>query len=271
MRGQEVTLPGAPHRIVSLVPSATEIVYALGGEARLVGVTDFCDWPPAARGKPRVGGMVAPSLEAIAALQPDLVIATDEGNSQATFDQLARLRIPVYAVNAHRVDDVMSVVARLGDLTGRPGAAPPLVESLQARIRRVVEAVRPYPRPSVLYVLWPDPIIVAGRDGLVTELITLAGGASVTARLAGAYPRLSLEAVVAASPAIIVLARHGGPQTQALRGAWDRLGGVPAIRAGRVHPVDGAVLHRYGPRVVDGLEMLARLIHPELPATGPAR
>ncbi len=269
--GREVTIPAPPRRIVSLVPSATEIIFALGGEERLVGVTDFCDWPPEARRKPRVGGMIAPSLEAIVALRPDLVVVTDEGNSQATLDQLDRLGIPSYVVHARRLDDAMALVDRLGELTGRSAAAPRVVSSLKARVRRVVESVRSSPRPRVLYVLWPDPIVVPGRDGLVTELIALAGGTSVTAAAAGSYPRLSLEGVVAYKPDVIILARHGGDQTPTLRATWDRLGAVPAIHAGRVSSVDGALLHRYGPRVVDGLEALARVIHPEVYAAGAAR
>ena len=105
--------------------------------------------------------------------------------------------------------------------------------------------------------------MLPGRDGLVTELIDLAGGASVTGAAAGAYPRLGLEAAVAAKPDVIILARHGGDQTPTIRATWDRLQAMPAIRAGRVHSVEGALLHRYGPRVVDGLEKLARVIHPE--------
>ena len=250
MLGHPLTLPAPPQRIVSLVPSATEIIFALGGEERLVGVTDFCDWPPAARRKRRVGGMLAPSLEAIVALRPDVVVTTDEGNSQATFDQLAGLAIPVFVVRAHHLDDVMALIARLAELTGRAPAAPPLVERLRGRIR-------------VLYVLWPEPLIVPGREGLVTELIELAGGASVTAALPGAYPRLGLEAVVTYRPDVIVLARHGGDETSTLRTTWERLAALPALRRGRVDAVEGALLHRYGPRVVDGLERLARAIHPE--------
>jgi len=263
MRAQEVVLAGRPERIVSLVPSVTEDLFAVGGEDRLVGVTDFCDWPPAARDKPRVGGMVGPNLETIVALRPDLVIATDEGNSQSTFDQLARLGVPVYVVRARRLEQAIEVLDRMGELTGRTAAVAPLVERLRARVRRVVEAVRSHGRRRVLYVLWPDPIIVPGRDGLVTELVTLAGGISVTAGASGAYPRLGLEAVVALNPDVIVLARHGGDQTPVLRATWERLAALPAIRAGRVHAVDGSILHRYGPRVVDGLEALARIIHPE--------
>ena len=164
-RGKDLVLPSLPDRIVSLVPSVTEVVYALGGQDRLVGITDFCDWPPEAAKKPRVGGMLAPNLELIVALKADLVVATTEGNRQETVDQLQRLGIPVFTVSPHRLSDVMAVIAQLGELTGRPGAVGPLVDSLKRRIQAVERAVRPYPRPKVLYVLWPEPLIVPGQIG----------------------------------------------------------------------------------------------------------
>lgn len=261
--GRLLVLPAPPGRIISLVPSVTESIYALGGEARLVGVTDFCDWPPEAQKKPRVGGMVAPSLEIIVALRPDLVVATREGNSRETLDQLGRLGVPVFVVEPHRLSDVMTVIAQLGELTGRQAAVGPLVEGLKRRVKAVQDAVRPYPRPKVLYVLWPDPLIVPGRRGLVSELIELAGGTSVTAQEPGAYPRFSLEAVAARAPEVIILARHGGDAAPVARAPWERLTALPAVRAGRVYSLDGNYLHRYGPRVVDGLELLTRVIHPE--------
>jgi iron complex transport system substrate-binding protein len=262
-QGRELALPAPPQRIISLVPSVTEIIYALGGEDRLVGVTDFCDWPPEATKKPRVGGMLAPNLETVVALRADLVVATSEGNRRETFDQLERLRIPVFIVNPHRMSDVLAVIAQLGELTGRQAAVGPLTRALIRRIKAVENAVRPYPRPKVLYVLWPEPLIVPGRLGLVNELIEMAGGASVTAREPASYPRFSLEAVAARAPEVIILARHGADGTPLSRAPWERLTALPAVRAGRVHSVDGTYLHRYGPRVVDGLEMLARVIHPE--------
>jgi iron complex transport system substrate-binding protein len=262
-RGRDLLLPGPPQRIISLVPSVTEIVYALGGEDRLVGVTDFCDWPPEAAKKPRVGGMLAPNLELIVALKPDLIVTTTEGSRRETFDQLERLGIAVFTVSPHRLSDVMALIVQLGELTGRPAAVGPLVLSLKRRIQAVERAVRPHPRPKVLYVLWPEPLIVPGREGLVTELIELAGGASVTAGEPDSYPRFSLEAVAARAPEVIILARHGSDGTPLARVPWERLTTLPAIRAGRVHSVDGSYLHRYGPRMVDGLERLARVIHPE--------
>jgi iron complex transport system substrate-binding protein len=115
----------------------------------------------------------------------------------------------------------------------------------------------------VLYVVWPEPLIVPARDALITELIELAGGDSVTAGARGDYPRFALEAVVARAPEVVLLARHGAQGPGAARLGWDRLAALPAVRAGRVHAVDGDIMHRYGPRIVDALEVLARAIHPE--------
>lgn len=263
MRGRQVTLSATPQRIISLVPSVTELIFALGGQDRLVGVTDFCDWPAEAKHKPSVGGMISPSLEIIVSLRPDLVIATDDGNREETLAQLERLHIPVFLVHAHRLAEVKEVTTRLGVLTGRETAVGPLVERFDARIRSVATAVAAAPRPRVLYVLWPDPLIVPGRDAIVTELIGLAGGASITANERSDYPRYSIEAAVAFAPEVIILARHGTGSGPIARDKWDRLVSVPAVKAGRVHAVDGNLMHRYGPRLAEGLEQLARAIHPE--------
>ncbi len=263
MAGRPVTLAAPPARIVSLVPSVSEILFALGAEDRLVGVTDFCDYPPAARAKPSVGGMIDPSLETLVTLRPDLVVATTEGNREETFTQIARLGIPTYLVAAHRLADVTALISRLGVLTGRRAAAAALVARLEARIDAVRRAVAGRPRPRVLYVLWPEPLIVPGRGSLVTELIRVAGGESISAADAEAYPRYSLEAAVAKAPEVILLANHGARRGPIDRERWQRLAALPAVRAGRLHDVNGDLLHRYGPRLVDGLEQLARAIHPE--------
>ena len=263
MLGREVTLAAPPRRIVSLVPSVTEIVYALGAEHRLAGVTDFCDYPPAARGKPRVGGMINPNLETIVALKPDLVVATTEGGREETVAQLKRLGIPTYLVAAHRVSDMTALTAGVGELTERRDAAATLVARLEQRIAAVTRAVLTRPRPRVLYVLWPEPLIVPGREALVTELIRLAGGESITAGEGDSYPRYSLEAAVARAPEVILLANHGAGTGPVHEEKWRGLTSLPAIRAGRLQRVNGDLLHRYGPRIVDGLEQLARAFHPE--------
>jgi iron complex transport system substrate-binding protein len=263
MTGREVALTAPPTRIVSLVPSVTELIYALGGEARLVGRTDFCDDPPAARQKPSVGGMVAPNLESIVALRADLVIGTTDGSREETFSQLHRLGVPVYLVTVNRLAEAMDLVARVGMLTGRAEAVEPLVAHMKGEIARVRALVGPYRPPRVLYVLWPDPLIVPARHALITELIEVAGGRSVTDIEGDAYPRYSLEAAVAAAPDVIILASHGARSGAVVREKWEHLASLPAIRSGRLHSVSGDLLHRYGPRMIDGLYQLARAIHPD--------
>lgn len=261
--GRPLDLPARPRRIVSLVPSVTEDLYAIGAQEALVGVTDFCDYPPQARGKTRVGDMLAPNLETVVGLKPDLVVATRSGNAKETFDQLRRLGIPVYLVDPVSVADVLRLIAGLGDLTGRRDGAAAVTAALERRLAAVRERVEGRPRPRVLYVLWPEPLIVPGRGSLVSELIALAGGLSVTADQGPGYPRMSLEAAVGRAPEVIILARHGGSAGPAVLPQWQRLESLPAIKGGRLYAVDGNLLHRYGPRVAEGLESIARLLHPE--------
>jgi iron complex transport system substrate-binding protein len=261
--GRTLSLPAPPRRIVSLVPGVTEMLYAIGAEDRLVGRTDFCDYPPSARRKPSVGGTVSPNLEALIALKPDLVVATSAGNSDETRRQLERLRVPLYLVDPHGLSDVFRTLTRLGALADREARAAEVVAVLEGRVRAVAARVAARPRPRVLYVVWPEPLIVPGRGAAVTELIELAGGASVSADGPEGYPRYSVEAAVARGPEVIILARHGAGTAPYAREKWERFADLPAIRAGRLHAVDGDLFHRFGPRVVDALEILARLLHPE--------
>ncbi len=261
--GRSLALPSPPRRIVSLVPSVTETLFAIGAQDALVGVTDFCNYPAAAQQKPSVGGMLAPSLETIVALKPDLVVATIAGNREETFTQLAHLKIPVYVVNPTRLADVLDLISRLGALTGHEAQAARLTASLGARVETVSRRVAGLRRPRVLYVLWPDPLIVPARATLVSELLVLAGGDSVTAGGGDGYPRYSLEAAVARSPEVIILASHSTGQGPIARDRWERFTELPAVKSRRVYTVSGDLMHRYGPRLVDGLEQLGRLIHPE--------
>jgi iron complex transport system substrate-binding protein len=268
--GRRLDLSGPPARIISLVPSVTEILFAIGAQDRLVGVTDFCDYPAEARRKRSVGGMLAPSLETVVALKPDLVVATTAGNRHETFEQLARLEVPVFVVNPVTVVDVLTLISLLGRLTDRAAAADQVVATLRSRMEAVAARVVGRPSPRVLYVLWPDPLIVPARGTLVSELIALAGGDSVTADGGRGYLRYSMEAALARNPEVIILARHGSERSPLLRAKWERFTEVPAIAAGRLYAMDGNLMHRYGPRMLDGLERLARLIHPEAFDKAPA-
>lgn len=262
MAGRELRLPKPPQRIISLVPSVTEIIYALGGDDKLVGVTDYCDFPPAATRKPKVGSMLSPSLETIVASRADLVIATDSGNRKETMAEIERLQIPVFIVNPNNLRELMTAIGKLGELTGRGEAVLPLTSAFNRRIDAVSQAVRSSPRPRVLYVLWPEPLLVPGRGSHLSELIEVAGGMNVTADNPQEHPRYSLEAAIVKAPEVIFLASHSNGRTPHSRWRWEALA-VPAARSGRIHTVDGSILHRIGPRLIDGLEHLARLLHPE--------
>jgi len=261
--GRTLTLSAPPRRIVSLVPSVTEVLYAIGAEDLLVGVTDFCDYPPEAKRKPHVGGMLSPNLETLVTLKPDLVVATRSGNTEDTFDQLKRLGIPVYLADPTTVSEVLRLVSNLGELTGHRDGAAAVDKDIERRIEAVRDRVAGRPLPRVLYVLWPEPLIVPGKGALVSELIAIAGGASVTADQGQGYPRMSLEAAVGRAPEVIILASHGSKGGPAARQQWERLESMPAIKSGRLYTADGDLMHRYGPRFLVGLESLARLIHPE--------
>jgi len=263
MLGREVSVNGPPKRMVSLAPSLTEIVYAVQAQDALAGVTTICDYPSEAVKKPKIGGMVNPSLEKILTLRPDLVLATTEGNREETVHQLGALGIPTYVVSPRSFAEVLESIARIGELVGREEAARRVVASLRERRDRVAEAARGRPRPNVLYLVWAEPVIVPGRDTLITDLIRIAGGTSISADEPIQWPRLSLEHVVAKAPEVIVAATTMAAHVEeALRRWREQKLILPAFGTGRVHMIDGDLLHRPGPRIVDGLEALARAIHP---------
>lgn len=264
MLGRRVDAPERPARIISLAPSMTEIVYALGADERLVGVTDYCDFPPAAATKPKIGGIYHPNVERIVALRPDVVLATSEGNREADIRILDGLRIPVYVVRPINFATVLDSITQVGQLLGREAEAARLVRAMRQQAEAIARAVQGRWRPRVLYVLWGSPLIVPGRDTLITDLIQRAGGESVTGEAPIPYPRFSVEEAVARQPELIVLARHGETSVEERLRAWQHLTLLPAVRQGRIFPIAGDLLHKPGPRVVEGLRALARLFHPEM-------
>jgi iron complex transport system substrate-binding protein len=263
MLGRRVVVPGHAARIVSLAPSITETVFALGEGERLVGVTDYCDYPPEAARKPHVGGISTPSFEAILTLRPDLVLATSESNSAEHVERLASLGLPVYVIRPIDFETVLESIERIGAVLDRDAVARAHVARMRREADAIAQAVAGAPRPRVLYVVWPNPLIAPGRGTLITELLGRAGSDSITAGEPLPYPRLSLETVVERRPDRIIVGRHGQGTVEELLRGWERLGSVTALRAGRVYGVDGDLVHRPGPRMVEALRALARVIHPE--------
>jgi iron complex transport system substrate-binding protein len=265
MLGRIVTVSDGPMRVVSLAPSLTEIVFALGRGDWLVGVTDFCDYPPEARSKPKIGGPMAPDLERIVRLRPDLTLATADGNPRDVLAQLGRLHIPVFGVKPDAYAGVRASVEAVGRALHAEGAATVLVQEIQRRVDAVRRAVAARPHPRVLYLVWTDPLIAAGPATYIHDLIELAGGENVVRGRSVPYPRLSWEEVVGTAPEVILVASHrDGSDPPSVGEMWRGWQSVPAVQAGRIVAVPGDTIHRPGPRVVEGVERLARAIHPEV-------
>ncbi len=268
--GRTVHLDRVPRRIVSIAPANTELLFALGLGDRVVGVTNYCNWPPEARRKPRIGDYATPDIEKIASLAPDLVVA-ERLHYNLVIPALERVGLKVIGLDPLSVADVLASVELLGRATGAEAAAKALEESMQARIDRVGALLARQKgatsRPAVFYLIWHDPLFTAGGDTLQGELIERAGGRNIFGKLAG-YPQVSLEAVLAAQPQLILVGAGHEESGESPVMTWalrePRLKGTPAARAGRILPIDADLVSRGGPRVVDALERLLRLIHPEL-------
>jgi iron complex transport system substrate-binding protein len=263
--GRQVSLPDSPQRIVSLAPNITEIIFAIGQQRRLRGVTRFSDYPVEAAKLPKVGSYVQPDLERIVALNPDLCLATKDGNPKRVIDRLQSLNIPVYAVNPRNLNMVMETILDIGGLLEASERAETLVESMHQRIEQVKSLVgRTRSRPRVFFQIGISPIVSSGADTFIHELITLAGGKNVVAANF-AYPRFSREQVLAFAPEVFIItsmAREGA--FEKVKAGWSRWPNMPAVRDQRIHLVDSDVFDRPSPRLIEALELLVRLIHPEL-------
>jgi len=260
--GRRVDIPASPQRVVSLAPNITEIIYALGLGDRLVGDTDYCDYPPEAKLKPHVGSIVNPSLESIAALKPDLVFGTADANRRETADQLERLGIPLYGLAAHTFDDAMQSIEDVGDVLGQGAKARSIVEGLRKRAQAVEQRIQGQPRPRVLFVVWYRPLITAGSHTFLSDVIRRAGGIPLNEGLRGEWPRLSLEEVLRREPDVILF-----PRTESFSPALDeftRLPGWRELRAVKEHHMYFVpeTIMRPCPRLVDALEQLAGILHP---------
>ncbi|MCI0483422.1 MAG: cobalamin-binding protein [candidate division NC10 bacterium] len=269
MVGRQVELQKPPRRIIPLAPSLTEILFALGAGDSVVGVVDYADYPPEAVRRVRVGGGLDPNLEVIVELRPDLVLIAADANRWDTLIQLEQLQIPVFGVKPVGVEGVLTSIAKVGEAVGRQPQAEGLIAHMRRRIAAVSQKVSVLARPRVLYVVWIDPLIVAGGETVIDDLINLAGGANIV-RTAG-FPRYSLEELVIDPPDVILLAldRGGLHHGEALRRlpVWRE---VRPVREGAVRVIDASLTSRPGPRIVDGVELLARLLHPQaFPGSGP--
>lgn len=263
--GRQVLVPDSPQRIVSLAPSITEIVFALGEGDRLKGVTQHCDYPPEAGSLPKVGSYVHLDVERIVALKPDLCLGTRDGNPREVAEKLEALNIPVYAVNPRDLETVMATLLEIGGLLQAQEPAESLVKDMRARIEGVkTRLAETRGRPTVFFQIGIVPIVSVGSNTFIDELITAAGGCNLASGSIP-YPRFSKEQVVALEPEIIIItSMTRGQDFEPVRDEWNQWSSLPAVRQRRVHVVESNLFDRPSPRLVEGLELLSRLIHPEL-------
>ncbi len=261
--GRKVTIPARIDRFVSLAPNLTEIAYAVGAGDRLVGNTTFCDYPPEAKNVVKVGDTLQPSIERILTLRPQLVLVSTASQLEAFTKQLNEHQIAVYVTDPRDLEGVFRSILSVGDLLNEPVAASELVKQLRARSERVERVVAGLPPVSVFFQLSGQPLYTAGKSSFVTNLIERAGGLSVTSDINEAWPRLSDEAALASRPEAVIMLSGGAMGATANTRVAAALKNSPAVRNGRVYVIDGDLLTRPGPRLVDGLEQIARALHPE--------
>ena len=256
-RGVVVRLAAPPRRVVSLAPSLTEIVFLLGRGGSLVGVTRFCNVPPAASTLPKIGGVSDPDVERIVALSPDLVLCTTDGNPREKVRALEEMGIPCFAVAPQDLEAVFTAIERLGVLLGAADRGIAEAAALRRRAQRVRAAARGTDgaSPGVLFVVSTAPVIAAGEGTFMDELVRLAGGRNAAARFSGRYPRLSVEELVAARPDVIFVAGMAG--VERFPPEVTRWKEVPAFRDGAVITLDGDLVTRPGPRLVTALERVS--------------
>ena len=259
--GHILHLDVTPKKIISLAPSLTETLFALGLDSSIAGVTDYCDYPAAAKRKPKVGGMLNPNIERIAELQPDLVVMTASGNLETDYRTLTSLGIPTFVSNPRSIDGVFKSILDIGRLTGRLSAAESMVDSLRRRRDELVRGASTEAPRKVLLLLSLNPIIAAGRGTFLDQMITAAHGENVVRDSTTAYPLVSREEIFHRRPDVIIATNDMVKSQDAILTAYPEWKDLPAIRNKHVVLVDASIVSRPGPRIVEGLELLVRAIH----------
>jgi ABC-type Fe3+-hydroxamate transport system substrate-binding protein len=258
--GRRVTVPDHPHRLVCLMPSLVDDVYALGTGADVIAVTDYTKYPPEAKTKPSVGLPLSPSLETIVSLHPDLVLGSGDLNRDETVKELQKLAIPVFMVRARGIEGIYKSLASVGRALNREQAAAGLVDALREREQAVRQRVAGKPVVNVLMPVWYDPIVTIGKDAYITDLIEIAGGHSITSDVPEEWPEISLEAVLARAPEALLLVRGSKMSIKVLRTRPGWLT-MPAVKNNRIYYVEDRI-ESPSPVAFDALEELTKQFHP---------
>lgn len=249
------------NRIISLSPATTEILFSLGLDDRIVGVTSFCDYPEEAKRKPKVGGMSNPSLEAVVRQKPDIVVMTTDGNPQEFDERLQAMNIPTYVFTARRIAQLPQAIREMGSLFGVQARAERLAQETEAGLRKFASGGRRegtgMHRKKVLFIVWPEPLIAAGPGTAMDDALALLGFENIASTANVSYPKYSLEEVIRSAPDEIIIGKASGMDMRAVsQGILNRMSSVPAVKNRRVCFVSDH-LYRLGPRIIQGIEELS--------------
>ncbi|NLY53057.1 MAG: cobalamin-binding protein [Firmicutes bacterium] len=258
---REVTVEKEPEVIVSLAPSATEILFALGLGDKVKGVSDVCNYPEEVLAIEKMGGYMGVDVERVVSVQPDLVIA-DSQTTKEVVEQLEGFGIAVLALKADDIEGMFSHIELIGEATNAKEEAEQLVQELQDRLQVVADKTKSLERPAVFYEVWHEPLMSAGKNTFINSVIEAAGGENVMVDAATDWPEVDLELLISKEPAVIILGHDGQSVDEAkARANWQTM---PAAKEGRIYAVNPDIFNRPGPRLVDAVEELARLLHPGL-------
>jgi len=263
--GREVTIPEQPERIISLSPANTEILFALGLGEKVVGITNVCNYPPQAQEKEKIGDYDNPNLEKIIELKPDLIMVS-YGSPMKIINQLEELNYTVVGLNPKNIDDIIFSIIMVGKVTGKNEEAARLTGEMKKRIETVLSRTSTLTennKPRVLYVVWYKPLWTAGSGTFIDELIRKAGGTNIAGDITG-WPKMNLETVIERNPQVIIVGEgHPGGLVEAVKGEG-LLWITDAFKYNKIYTIDADIVSRTGPRIVDALEKMAKIIHPEL-------
>ncbi len=248
-----------PNRIISLAPNLTEILFAMGLGDRIVGVTNFCDYPEDSKGKPKVGGMYNPSLEAVVSLRPDMVIVTPDGNLKEFEERLRSLSIRTYIFKARRLYELSDEIRRLGGALGFTEKAEVFAKDIEEAFNRYKALGTRHKGKKSLFIIWPEPLIVAGSGTAIDDAISLLGYENIASKANIAYPKYSVEEIMRQAPDVIFIGKGHADVKAASRNIIEKLSEVPAVKHGEVYFISDSI-YRLGPRIIQGIDEMARCL-----------
>lgn len=261
--GNKVTIEKSPEKIISLAPSHTEILFNLGLDAKIAGVTTYCDYPEEAKTKEIVGDYTAINLEKIIEINPDLVLIYGPGDEESN-NRLKEAGITILGFMPESIDQVIDTIKKIGEITEKAEEAKEVTDKMIEKRDSIVEKVKDKDKVKVFYEIWHDPLMAAGPGSFMDELMTIAGGDNIAKDAEGQYPQFDIEQLIERNPEVYLTSKDSEEKTVESIKARPGYEDITAIKEGNIYILDPNIVSRPGPRIVEALELVAKAIHPEL-------